>query len=119
MRIRDEQMDAFREAMLVDFRRRMLVHLRSVCKAENRVIADLVLQETVEIGMRKADLYGFTDEKDVERYLTFMVRYSRDFDTNPRTAWAGEILRDPDVPDWERMNALEFRDMIEPRRTNE
>jgi hypothetical protein len=69
--------------------------------------------------MRKADLYGFTDEKDVERYLTFMVRYSRDFDTNPRTAWAGEILRDPDVPDWERMNALEFRDMIEPRRTNE
>jgi hypothetical protein len=119
MQIRREQMDALREAMLARFRLRMLVHLRSVASAENRELTDVALQETIKTGMQRASAYGIVDEMDIQRYLEFMVRYGADFDTDPATAWAGEILENPDLPDAERMNALEDYESIQLSRQHE
>jgi hypothetical protein len=46
-------------------------------------------------------------EWDIRRYLECSVLYGWDFDQNPETKWAGDILNDPSMDAREKMDKIE------------
>jgi len=70
-------------------------------------IGDQELRIIIQSGMKKAESYEVTDETDVERFLDCMMRYGHDFDTNPRTSWAGDILGRQGLSGTEKMNHID------------
>jgi hypothetical protein len=55
------------------------------------------LRLLIDAGIEKAEYYGITAEDDVQTFLEYMLTYSPDFDTDPETSWAGEILCRKDI----------------------
>lgn len=104
--IRKEQMDVFGNYEIRKFEDRMVLHLRSSLPEETKSITERVLREMIHAGIDKAESYQVTDEVDVERFLECVVRYGRVFDTDPKTSWAGEILRDESFTGTEKMNQI-------------
>jgi hypothetical protein len=104
--MRKEQMDVFGNYEIKKFEDRMVLHLRSSLPEEAETITEEVLRQMIQTGIDKAESYQVTDEVDVERFLECMVRYGSDFDTDPKTSWAGEILRDEGFTGTEKMNQI-------------
>jgi hypothetical protein len=54
----------------------------------------------VQHGIKRAAGYGLTARRDVCKYIDLMIVFGRNFDTDRRYRWAGEILgkrRNPGV----------------------
>ncbi len=97
--IRPPQMAAFdrlaREGVMDQLCDHLQRHLPDRC-------AELGQRETrrlVDLGMDRAAAHGLTMEQDVSSYINLMFVLGRDFDSDPALAWAGKILRDPQVED--------------------
>jgi hypothetical protein len=93
MLIRPEQEERLRAELFKDYVERMMVHLRTHFAAQVSSLTPPNLRAFVVQGISKARTYGVEDENDIRRYLECMAVYGRDYDTDPRTEWAGEILR--------------------------
>jgi hypothetical protein len=106
LKIREEQMKAFVQAVLLGYEDRMVIHLRSSFPEQTKTLPEHALREMIRTGMNKAEVYEVKDETDVERFLECMVRYGEDFDRDPQTSWAGEILRDEGFNGTEKMNQI-------------
>lgn len=91
--IRKEQMAVLSQYMRRQFEHRLMMHLRTAFPERLQDIPEAELLAMIQGGIDKAAAYGVELEDDVERYVEYMVPYGSDFDTNPQTAWAGEILR--------------------------
>ena len=48
--------------------------------------------ELIRTGRDRAAAYGITGRSDVCKYIDLMMVFGRDFDTDARYPWAGEIL---------------------------
>src|SRR5580693_5149435 len=86
-------MTALGEIMRARFERSMLHHLRAGFPDQTQLLDDERLSNLVRAGIRRAESYGIEFKDDIQRYLEYMMMLSEDFDTNPRTSWAGNILR--------------------------
>lgn len=95
--IRKEQMDIFSRHMLKQFEDLMANHLRSRFPEQTRDISEPDLRNLINDGIDKDETYNITIEDNVQRYLEYIVTYGSDFDTNPETSWAGDILRMEDL----------------------
>ena len=93
--------------MLRRFEDRMISHLRSAFTEKTIGMEDKELRTIIQSGIKRAESYEVTDETDVERFLDCMVRHGHDFDTNPRTSWAGEILGRQGLSGTEKMNHID------------
>lgn len=93
--IRSEQMEAFRRYTRNCF--------------EDRIVARWgeTARRLVRPATEQARSYGITAALDVERYLGYMMVLGEDFDRNPATAWAAEILRDPSRSGEAKMQRLD------------
>lgn len=107
LKIRQAQMDSLSEAMLKQFEDRMVMHLRAACPEQTRGMSEPELRDTIRTGMGSAAKYGITSEVDIRRYLECVVVYGQDFDTNPKTAWAGHILNNKELSGTEKMNRVD------------
>jgi len=107
LKIRQAQMDSLSEVMLGQFEDRMLRHLRAACPEETQDISEPELRSTIRAGMDSAAKYDITSEVDIRRYLECVVVYGQDFDTNPKTAWAGHILNNKTLSGTEKMNRVD------------
>ena len=107
MIIRREQMEVFGAHLRQQFEQRMTHHLRARFPDETRAFKEDALWEVVVAGIRQAERYGIDSEDDIRRYLEYMMVLAPDFDTNPRTAWAGEILRGCDVDGARKMEDID------------
>ena len=58
-------------------------------------------RDLVEQGIEQAKTYGIDTEPDIVHFLSLMTLFGKDFDQNPKTAWAGQILNDPQLTDGE------------------
>jgi hypothetical protein len=97
LKIRKEQMQVFGEFMLQRFKDRMVRHLRTDFLLQLEKMTVEQLRILVDNGIKKAARYGINTEDDVQHFLEYMVVYSPDFDTNPETSWAGDILSRRDM----------------------
>lgn len=107
MKIRKVQMEELSKAMLKQFEDRMVVHLRSAFPEQTQDLPEPALRATIRSGIDSAAKYDVTDEVDVRRYLECVVLYGPDFDTNPKTAWAGRILKNRELTATDKMNQID------------
>ena len=107
LKIRQAQMDSLSEAMLKQFEDRMVLYLRAACPEQTRDVPEPELRSTIRAGMDSAEKYDITSEVDIRRYLECVLVYGPDFDTNPKTAWAGYILNNKKLSGTEKMNRVD------------
>jgi len=105
--IRKEQWDVLSKYMVDQFVDGAVVHLRKAFPEQTKNLTEPVLRGMIRTGIEKAESYDVTDEADVERFLECMVRYGSDFDTDPETSWAGQILYDESLTGTEKMNQID------------
>ncbi len=105
--IRNQQMQAFREAALTDFVKRMAAHLRQACPEPTRKLAEPELHGRIRAGIEKAEKFGVTDENDVRRYLEYVAELGPEFPDAPGHAWAAEILKIQDLSGTKKMNRID------------
>jgi hypothetical protein len=91
--IRKDQMTVLGDYMMRRFEKRMATHLEDAFPEQLKVMTPVAVMEMIRAEIAKANGYGLEYEDEIELYLEYTVIYGRDFDTNPKTSWAGEILR--------------------------
>jgi Domain of unknown function (DUF4123) len=105
--IRKEQFEMFQMASLRQFEHKMILHLRTEFADQAKSKADSEQRTLVEMGIKRAAFYKILMEADVSRYLECMFRWGQNFDLNPDTNWAGQVLRTRSLTGTEKMNYIE------------
>ena len=90
-----------------EFENRAVAHLREGFPEKYGKKPDEEVRKFVQQGIRSAAQYKVTGENDVLRYLTNMVIYGAEYDTNPNTNWAGQVLRTRRLTGTEKMDAID------------
>lgn len=106
LKIREEQMRILGEYMLRRFKDSVARHLRETLPKQTATMMEAELRALVDAGIEKAEIYGITAEDDVQTFLEYLVSYSHDFDINPETSWAGDILSRKDFDGASKMIRL-------------
>ena len=114
--IRYEQMQALDQAMQRQFERQMLAHLRAAFSSQTARSSDEYLTALIRQGIRNAAGYGVVNEFDVGRYIEYVLLYGPNFDSDSKTAWAGEILRTEEINGTQKMDRIDARDLFEGRK---
>ena len=112
LRIRNSQMQTFEQAAMSAFELRMVEHLRVIYPKQTRDMPEANLLTLVQSGIGKAREYRVIAEDDIRRYLELMVVYGADFDTDPHSSWAGEILRTKDLDGSAKIDRLDEYDLF-------
>jgi hypothetical protein len=74
------------------FEKRTLSHLRSTFPDLTAGRVDEEILRFVRLGVDRSASYGIVIERDVERFIEYMVLYGPRFDADPRYAWAAKLL---------------------------
>jgi hypothetical protein len=110
--VTSEQMQAFSEAMRRGFETRMVAHLRATFAKLTAGRPDHNILAFVRFGVERSAAYGITIERDVERYLEYMVLYGPRFDADPRFAWAADVLNASDASGTTKMDRIDEYDQF-------
>jgi hypothetical protein len=90
--IRPEQLKVLSQAEVQKFEDWVFTHLHKFFPKECAALGEPKLRESIQHGIRRAAHYGITARRDVCKYIDLMIVFGRDFDTDSRSRWAGEIL---------------------------
>lgn len=90
--IRTEQMSAFSAAAEKQFEDWMVLHLNKFFASKCSRMGEDALRELIRYGIRRAASYGLTIRREVCKYIDVMLVFGRDFEKDPRHAWAQPIL---------------------------
>ena len=101
--VRQQHLDAFAAAAYESFEDRMVLHLKSRFPSECEELGDPGVRDRIAEGVERAERYEIRAEKDVATFIRYMFGLRRDFDRSRKTAWAGDVLRETDVPATERL----------------
>jgi hypothetical protein len=115
LKIRKEQMEVFRNGHLQKFADRMMIHLKKFWPEKCKSLGEKGLRDSIMTGIKNAEKYGIIIEYDVASYIDMMYALCFDFDTNPRTGWAGRILNNRNLPAREKIKKLDERTKQELR----
>jgi len=91
---------------MADFENRAAAYLRDNHRDILQGTPDEAIRQSVREGIRRASAYGITAELDVVRFIDLMYLMSPDFDTNLRTSWIGQVLKNSRVPTNERIGMI-------------
>ncbi len=80
LKLRAEQLEAMRQAVVRRFHARVADHLRARFPAPCERLGDGLGRE-IEDGIERARMYGYVSEKQGVRFLELCFTYGRDFDT--------------------------------------
>jgi hypothetical protein len=117
--IRSRQRAALREGRRRRFEDRAVAFVREQWPERWTHLGEVAVRALVEIAEQRAAAYGLDTERDAIRYLNHMLALGRDFDTDPRYPWAGEILQNRGIAPSLRMDWLSARTRHELRRAEE
>ena len=112
--IRREQMTAFRDVRLKQFESLKLDNISSRFPSWYAKTGKEGALGLIRTGVDKARQYHITDTTDISSFIDLMIRYGQDFETVESIAWETEALRDPEVPDSDRIDLLFERLGVEP-----
>lgn len=97
--IRQEQVDAFRQAALQQFEDRMVEHLKVFAPKQWEVMGELDGRKLIRMGIEHASGYRFTNQGPVRFYIELMFMFGSYFDTDPQLPWVRPILSSSDLKD--------------------
>ena len=110
--VRREQIEVLSEYMHARFITRMLAHLKATFAVYTQGTSEPDLRRLILSTIDTAARYDITNEDDVQRYLERAVCYGADFDTNPKTSWAGQILQEKDLTGTEKMDRIDHYELF-------
>jgi hypothetical protein len=87
-----KHMQVFSAAAMESFEDRVLAHLNKCFPKQCKGQSETELRETIRYGIKRAAKYGVIAERDVCKYIDFMMALGRDFDRDPKFPWAASIL---------------------------
>ena len=90
--IRPEQFIVFSQVEAEKFEDWMVAHMRRFFPRQSAAAGEQNLREMVRYGVPRARQHGITARRDVAKYVDLMLLFGRDFDTDRRARWAGDIL---------------------------
>ncbi len=90
----DAHMQAFSAQQRARFVQEMMDYLQGVYPVETKALGTDKLRALVETGIDKSKSYDIVLERDVARYIEFMIAIAPDFDDSNKTLWAKPILTD-------------------------
>lgn len=93
MLIREQQMSIFRTVIAGTFETQMVEHLTNFARTHAESIGETRLRQVVQLGIARAEGYGWTQQGPVEFYLELMVMLGADCDTDSQYPWIEEILK--------------------------
>ena len=106
--IRDDQIEAFDESMLRNFKNRMVSHLRTACPQETSDMSEEELRALIQGGIDKAESYEIFEDDDVRRFLEYMLILNPDFDQDSSFPEIQEILNDEEMDGTEKMDEVDY-----------
>lgn len=92
MIIREDQMQALRNAAQSGFESRLTRHLTQLFPRHERRLGPESLRAVVGYALRRAAELGFNTERAVCRVTELMFYFGAHFDTDPQYPWAAEYL---------------------------
>ncbi len=90
LKIRTEQLLAFKEAMQESAQQKVEDRIRARCPDLTEPLSSAVLQAHIRGGMKKAPSYDLFNPEEAETFIVFRLRFGADFDS--RLPWASNIL---------------------------
>jgi hypothetical protein len=75
----------------------LVAHVKEFFPA-HAALGDVQLRRVVDRAIARANLHGFTSERNICLYLDLMLLYGADVDVDPQYPWFAEILADPAFP---------------------
>ena len=108
MKVREEQLQALAADHEEAFVQQMVSHLNDDFKEQltKQGLKSDQIEPLVRLGISRAKKYDVVLKSDVWLYIECMVLFSPDFDENPDTSWAGEILRRSDIDGSQKMSEI-------------
>jgi hypothetical protein len=107
MIIRQQQMEMLSHQMQQQFENRMVAHLRMNFPSHHLTANEQSLRTLIRKGIERTKDYDVVFEDDIRRFLEYMVVISPDFDANPATSWAGDILRSKNATGVQKMRRID------------
>ncbi len=89
--IRGEQLRVFELRRSTDFEDRLMEHCRRFFPRASNALGGR-LRIAIRETLARASTYGFTDERDLCKYLNLVFTFGREFDESPLIDWAQPIL---------------------------
>lgn len=78
---------------------RVLAHVRRCFPEEVAGRDDEELRAAIGLALERARSWGFEVDLHLCQFVDLSVVLGGGFDADPRFSWAGEVLRDPAIPD--------------------
>lgn len=111
--IRKEQLAVLEEYAQQGFERELVEHIKSFAPKHSAAIGTNGLRDVVDLGVERANSYGFSNKGPVRFYVEMMCMFGSDFDSDPQLPWASEVLKNENITDqMERADTL-FDKMLE------
>ncbi len=110
--IRDHQLQAFARQLRQRFVEAEVQRLRAGGRDGGR--GDVELGRWIEQALDRAAGFGVEQPADVRRLLDYFADYGLDFGQDPRTAWAGAILRTEGTSAGWKLNRLDEAEPFAP-----
>jgi hypothetical protein len=92
MIIREEQLGAFSESLILDYKRRVEKHLRRCFPNQCAHLTEGDIRKLIQNGIVRSAKYGVVGERDVCLFIDLMFVFGMEFDMSD---WAAQILGDP------------------------
>lgn len=91
--IRREQFEAFGSVHRQRFENWMARHIEQCFPQTFATLGDAAVRNAIRLGVRKAESYGITGQRDTCLFIDVMFAFGRDFDSDRGFPWASETLR--------------------------
>jgi hypothetical protein len=111
--IRKEQMEVFRNCTQRNFENNMIEHLHEFSPKQSEFLGREGLRKVIQLGMKRVELYGFTDYGPVQFYIELMFMLGSYFDIDCQFSWALDILTDPELVDQTEKADLLYEKVME------
>jgi hypothetical protein len=111
-RIREEQMQVFRDGALAEFKREMLEHFRVFAPELDEIVGDEGFEPFIDLGVEKARGHGLTLRGPVRFFLEVMCILGHHFDRDPqyRALWPENDVDESGQMEFARALFRRFRD---------
>ncbi|KPA16197.1 hypothetical protein MHK_003597 [Candidatus Magnetomorum sp. HK-1] len=92
--IRSQQIDDLKQIKLQDFIKKAKRFLKKNYPVKTGNVDEKKLTTIIETSIKRAEAYNIVTEQGIISFLEFMFSLSFDFDSNQKTNWTGDILKD-------------------------
>jgi len=99
LRIQKHQELELTKLTMRSFEDRMVDHIKKFFPEHFTALEDEKTRALIQFGISQAATYDIISERDVCIYIDLMIALGPEFDTDPKTTWAADILNDEALVD--------------------